>query len=92
MKSEFKKKIFGSLYISFCIIFIFSNISYGYLDPSAMTYLIQIISAIVIGLSTFIGVLMYKLKKFFSKKKNKNVKMNIDEVINESKENKEKNS
>lgn len=65
------KKVLISLYISFCIIFILTNVCYGYLDPSAMTYLIQIVAAIVIGVSTSIGIFFYKIKRKFTKKKNK---------------------
>lgn len=83
-----KKKFLVVIYISLFIFIVFSNVSYGYLDPSAMTYFIQILSAIDIGLTTFIGVLVYKFKKIFfgKKKKDKNIKMNIDDVLNESKE------
>lgn len=77
-----KKKVLVSLYISICLIILLTNVSFGYLDPSAMTYAIQILSAVVIGITTFIGVIIYKLRKMFSKnrKKNKVVKMNLDEI------------
>ncbi|MBR1540026.1 MAG: hypothetical protein IJ629_02450 [Clostridia bacterium] len=78
-----KKKILFSLYISFCIIFVFTNVCYGYLDPSAMTYVIQVVAAIFIAISTSIGILFYKIKrKFFHKKKNK--ESTIEEINDET--------
>jgi len=60
---------------------IFSNVCYGYLDPSAMTYLIQVVAAIVIAVSTSIGIIFYKLKrKFFGKKKKEKSENSNDEI------------
>ncbi len=41
---------------------------YGYLDPSAMTYLIQITAAFCITIATCFGVIVYKIKRFFKNK------------------------
>lgn len=85
-----KKKILLGIYIFVSIMIIGTNESFGYLDPSAMTYIIQIISAIVIGLSTAIGIIIYKIKKTIFKNKNKNkiVKMQkIEEFENDEKNN-----
>lgn len=64
-----KKKIFLMIYIFGAILYIFTNISYGYLDPSAMTYIIQITAALIITISTSIGIMFYKFKRMFKKKK-----------------------
>lgn len=71
-----KRKILKTIYAMICINAILLKESYCYLDPSAMTYLIQIVSAIGITLTTSIGILFYKIRKFFKKKKEKN----IDEI------------
>jgi predicted membrane protein len=80
-----KKKIFLGSYLSISLFIIFSNVSYGYLDPSAMTYLIQIMSAILIGCTTAIGVIVYKIKKIWTSKikKEKVVKMDLNDLKNE---------
>lgn len=40
----------------------------AYIDPSVITYLIQIISGVVISLGAFFGVYGRKIKKMISKK------------------------
>lgn len=64
-----KKEIIKIIYVFFCIIIIFTKECYAYLDPSAMTYVIQIVSGIAIALATSIGIFFYKLKRFFKNKK-----------------------
>lgn len=72
-----KKKIGIVFYISICLLFLLSTVSLGYLDPSAMTYMIQVAAAIVIAMSTGVGIILYKIKrKFFKKKKDKNTAEN----------------
>lgn len=63
------KKIIKIIYICICTMIILTKESYGYLDPSAMTYLLQIIAAIGVTLTTSLGVLFYKIKRKFYKKK-----------------------
>ena len=77
-----KKKVLISIYIVLCSIFIGTNVSFAYLDPSAMTYMIQVGAAIIIAISTSIGILFYKLKRKFFKKKKKE-----DTIIDETTEN-----
>lgn len=63
------KKILRIAYFLICAIIILTKESYGYLDPSAMTYIIQIIAAVGITVATSIGIFFYKIKKVFKKKK-----------------------
>ena len=63
------KKVLKILYMLLCLDIIFVKESYGYLDPSAMTYVIQIISAIAITATTSIGIFFYKIRKFLKRKK-----------------------
>lgn len=67
------KKIIKISYVWICLIILLAKESYGYLDPSAMTYVIQIVAAIGITVTTSIGILFYKIKKMFKKKKEKNL-------------------
>ena len=68
-----KKKVLISIYIVLCSIFIGTNVSFAYLDPSAMTYVIQIGAAIGIAISTSIGILFYKLKRKLKRKKENDI-------------------
>ena len=67
------KKIIKILSTCSLVIAFFSKECYGYLDPSAMTYLIQILVAIGITITTSIGILFYKIKKAFRRKKEKSL-------------------
>jgi len=71
-----KKKIMLMIYVFLCTIIIFRKEAHAYLDPSAMTYLIQVTAAIVISIGSVIGIFIYKIRRFF-KNKLKN-KKNID--------------
>lgn len=64
-----KNKILLSCFGLFCLFKVFPLYSYGYLDPSAMTYIIQVTAAIVITITTSIGIFFYKIKRFLKKKK-----------------------
>lgn len=66
-----KRKILKAMYFFVCILIILTKECYGYLDPSAMTYMIQVTAAIIITISTTIGVLFYKFKRKFFKKEKK---------------------
>lgn len=63
------KKIKKICYVWACLIILLAKECYGYLDPSAMTYVIQIVAAIGITVTTSLGILFYKIKKVFKKKK-----------------------
>ena len=75
-----KEKILLTIWVFISIVLAWTNICFGYLDPSAMTYLIQVVAGVIIAASTSIGILFYKLKRKFSKKKKEN---NIEENIEE---------
>lgn len=66
------KRIMKISYIWICIIILLTKECYCYLDPSAMTYVIQIVAAIGITITTSIGILFYKIRKIFRKKKEDN--------------------
>ena len=64
------KKLIKILYVLICTTIIFQKVDYCYLDPSAMTYVIQIGAAVGITIATSIGIFFYKIKRFFKNKKN----------------------
>ena len=82
LKTKTKQKILLITWIFINIIIYWTSISMAYLDPSAMTYMIQVGAAIIIAISTSIGILFYKLKRKFFKKKKKE-----DTIIDETTEN-----
>lgn len=46
------------------------NFSLAYIDPSSMTYIIQLIAGIIIVSGTVAGVVFHKIKRSFKKNKN----------------------
>lgn len=72
------KKIKVMIYVFFSTIFIFTKESYCYLDPSAMTYIIQVSAAIVITIGSVIGIGFYKIKRFFKNKYKKIKEENVE--------------
>ena len=71
------KKILKIVYVIICMIIVLTKESYAYLDPSAMTYVIQIVSAVGIGLATSVGIFFYKIRRFLKhKKENKKLNQN----------------
>jgi len=48
---------------------LFSNISYAYIDPSAMTYIIQLVVGIVIACGASLTFLFSKIKRKFNSNK-----------------------
>ena len=67
------------VYVFFVTIIILTKESYCYLDPSAMTYMIQVSAAIVITIGSAIGIGFYKIKRFFKNKQKKAKTENIEE-------------
>ena len=65
----------------------------GYIDPSVMTYAIQIGAGVVIALGAFIGIKFRKAKKKVNEKlgidENKNKEVESDEIFEEIEEIKE---
>ena len=71
-------------------------ITFGYIDPSVMTYAIQAGAGIMIAIGAFLGLYFRKAKKKISKKldidenKNKEVESDDIEIEDEQKEKKKK--
>ena len=75
-----KNRVIKITFLFICFIALLVKESYGYMDPSAMTYAIQVTATIGITLATGIGTLFYKLRK---KLKSKNSKQNEIEETDE---------
>lgn len=57
----------------------------GYIDPSVMTYTIQIIAGVGIAIGAFLGIYFRKIKKKVTKKlnidENRNKEVESDEIV-----------
>ena len=57
------KKLLGRLYLVICFGLILSLSASAYLDPSVMTYAIQIIAGIAVAVGAVVGIYWRKAKK-----------------------------
>ena len=57
------KKLLGRLYFVVCFVLILSLSASAYLDPSVMTYAIQIIAGIAVAVGAVVGIYWRKAKK-----------------------------
>ena len=57
------KKLLGHLYFVICFVLILSLSASAYLDPSVMTYAIQIIAGIAVAVGAVVGIYWRKAKK-----------------------------
>lgn len=61
------KKMFKYLYFILCMMLMFTMSVSAYIDPSVMTYTVQVIAGIAVVVGTVVGVLWRKAKKMFRK-------------------------
>lgn len=57
------------VYFFTCFWMFFSNVSFAYIDPSAVTYVVQAVAAVFIALGAILTVFRHKIAKFFKKGK-----------------------
>ena len=57
------KKLLGRLYFVICFVLTLSLSASAYLDPSVMTYAIQIIAGIAVAVGAVVGIYWRKAKK-----------------------------
>lgn len=79
------KKILVVAALAVCSMMAFGLNASAYIDPSVMTYLIQVIAGVVIAVGAIAGVYIRKAKKKVSEKlgidENKNKEVESDEII-----------
>ncbi len=65
-------------------------VTFGYIDPSVMTYAIQAGAGILIAVGAFVGLYFRKAKKKVNKKlgidENKNKEVESDEIVTKKKD------
>lgn len=68
-----------------CCMLTFGLNANAYIDPSVMTYMIQVIAGIVVAIGAIAGVYFRKAKKKFNEKlgidENKNKEVESDEIL-----------
>ena len=82
MKKISKALVVLTFFSSF--MFLFSDNVNAYIDPSVMTYAIQIVAGVVIAVGAFVGVYFRKVKKKVSNKlgidENRNKEVESDDI------------
>ena len=76
------------LWLMTCISIILTTNSYAYLDPSVMTYAIQIVAGAAVAISAVVGILWRRAKKKVQNKLgiDENAKKEVEEDVIEFKE------
>ena len=65
-------KIFSFLYFFTCFYALFTVPVYAYIDPSAVTYIIQGVAGVLIALGAALTIFRHKIFSFFNRKKSGN--------------------
>ena len=86
------KKVFASAMFVLGLMLTFSTTAFAYIDPSVMTYSIQIIAGVVVAVGAVIGIYWRKAKKKVQDKlgidenTHKEVEDEVIEIVAENKE------
>lgn len=65
------------LYFFSCFFILLGNTSYAYIDPSAVTYIIQAVAAVFIAIGALATVFRHKIAAFFKNNSHKKAKREI---------------
>lgn len=68
------KKVLKFLYFFVFSMMLFSTYAFAYLDPSTMTYAIQVVAGVFIAAGAFIGIYWHKIKRTLKGNKKKKKK------------------
>ncbi len=63
------KKAIAFVYFFVCATLLFSRSAFAYIDPSSMTYLIQIVAGAAIALGAGVGFYWKRIRRFFRNKR-----------------------
>lgn len=80
------KKAFAAVYFTVCVTLMLSVNAFAYLDPSVMTYAIQVVAGIAVAVGAVVGLYWRKAKKKVQDKlgidenKNKEVEDDVIEI------------
>jgi len=82
-------KTLSFLYFTTCFFVLMSNNAQAYIDPSAVTYIIQAVAAVLIAIGAALTVFRHKIAAFFKKNKNEEkTEIHVDDdVLDDSADN-----
>lgn len=65
-------QVFKFVYFFSCFFTLFTNYAHAYIDPSAVTYVIQAVAGVLIALGAAFTIFRHKIFAFFKKNKKNN--------------------
>ena len=65
-------QVFKFMYFFSCFFTLFTNYAHAYIDPSAVTYVIQAVAGVLIALGAAFTIFRHKIVAFFKKNKKQN--------------------
>lgn len=68
---KFFSQVFKFMYFFGCFFVLFSNVAHAYIDPSAVTYVIQAVAGVLIALGAAFTIFRHKIFAFFKRNKKK---------------------
>ncbi|MCM1125272.1 MAG: hypothetical protein NC429_02240 [Lachnospiraceae bacterium] len=75
-------KLFSFVYFFTCFYSFFTMYAHAYIDPSAVTYVIQAVAAVFIALGAVLTVFRHRIAQFFKKnKETEKREIHVDEDI-----------
>lgn len=77
------KRFAAVLYFTLCFMFVFSANAMAYIDPSVMTYTIQIIAGVAVAVGAVVGIYWRRAKKKVQEKLgiDENAKKEVEDDI-----------
>lgn len=79
------RKMLKYAYFTLCFLMLFSSTAFAYLDPSVMTYTIQVVAGVAVAVGAVIGIVWRKAKRKVADKLgiDENAKKEVEEDIEE---------
>ena len=79
------KTVMLACFVGFCSMLMFGLNANAYIDPSVMTYMIQVVAGIVVAVGAVVGIYFRKAKKKVSEKlgidENQNKEVESDDIL-----------
>lgn len=79
------KTVIMACFVGVCSMLVFGLNANAYIDPSVMTYMIQVVAGIVVAVGAVVGIYFRKAKKKVSEKlgidENKNKEVESDDIL-----------
>lgn len=77
------KTLMKYVYFTICFLFLFSSTAHAYIDPSVMTYTIQVVAGVAVAVGAVVGIYWRRAKKKVQEKLgiDENAKKEVEEDI-----------